>query len=79
MSCCVGYPWSLLSCGAAGAQSGGIQKYTHFLTGPSQQLTSIVSEFNTTTKEFETHEELSAQSQIAKLVTSPAGQLGLTK
>jgi len=61
------------------AQSGGIQKVTHFLTGPSQQITSVVSEFNTTTKEFETHEELSGQNQIAKLTTNPAGQLGLTK
>jgi hypothetical protein len=59
------------------AQTGGIQKYTHFLTGPSQQLTSIVSEFNG--KEFVTHEELGGQSAIVTLTTSPSGQLGLTK
>jgi hypothetical protein len=58
-------------------ETAGAQQYTHFLTGPSEQLTSIVSEFNG--KEFVTHEELGGQSAIETLTTSPSGQLGLTK
>jgi hypothetical protein len=60
-------------------QTGGIQKYTHFLTGPSEQITSAVNEFNEKTGKFEEHEELSAQSQKVSLKTTPAGQIGLTK
>ena len=61
------------------AQTGGLQKYTHFLSGPSQQITSIVSEFNKEKGEFVTHEELSGQNQISTLTTNPSGQLGVTK
>jgi hypothetical protein len=59
------------------SQTAGKQKYQKFLTGPEQQLTSIVSEFNG--KEFVTHEELGGQSAIETLKTNPAGQLGVTK
>jgi hypothetical protein len=67
------------SIGLALAQTGGIQKYTHFLSGPTQQLSSVVSEFNTEKGEYVSHEELSAESASAKLATSPAGQIGITK
>jgi hypothetical protein len=61
-------------------QTGGIQKYTKFIgEGTGEQLTSVVSEFNTETKEFVTHEELGGQVAKVVLVTNPAGQLGLTK
>jgi len=57
----------------------GVQQYTHFLTGPSEQLTSVVSEFSEAKHEYVTHEELSAQNQTATLTTSPADNLGFTK
>jgi hypothetical protein len=61
------------------AQTGGLQKYTHFIGGTPEQLTSVVSEFSTEKGEYVTHEELSGQSVIATLKTTPAGNLGVTK
>jgi hypothetical protein len=61
------------------AQTGGLQKYTHFIGGTPEQLTSVVSEFSTEKGEYVTHEELSGQSVIATLKTAVAGNLGVTK
>jgi hypothetical protein len=61
------------------AQTGGKQKYQKFLTGGEEQLTSVVSEFNSEKGEYVTHEELGGQSAIVTLKTTPAGQLGVTK
>jgi hypothetical protein len=61
-------------------QTGGIQKYTKFLgESTGEQLTSVVSEFNTEKKEFETHEELGGQFAKSVLTSNPVGQVGVTK
>jgi len=57
----------------------GVQQYTHFLTGPSEQLTSVVSEFSEAKGEYVTHEELSAQNQTATLKSVNPDDLGFTK
>jgi hypothetical protein len=57
----------------------GVQFYTHFLTGPSEQLTSVVSEFSSEKGEYVTHEELGAQSQVSTIKSVHASDLGFTK
>jgi hypothetical protein len=61
------------------AQTGGIEKYTHFLTGPSEQITQLVSEFSTEKGEYVTHEELYGISMVQTIDTTPAANLGITK
>jgi hypothetical protein len=59
-------------------QRGGLERYTHFLTGPSEQLLSAVSEYSTEKGEYLTHQELGAQALVETLTTTPAGNLGFT-
>jgi hypothetical protein len=58
-------------------ETGGIQKYTHFLAGGSEQWAQRVEEFNG--KEFVAHEELMGIRAKLSLKSTPAGLFGITK
>jgi hypothetical protein len=60
-------------------ESGGIQKYTHFLTGGSEQWAQLVEEFSAEKKEFVGHEELVGIKAKLSLKSTPTGLFGITK
>lgn len=64
------------------AQYWRVQKYSHFLTGPSQQLTFVVTELSSEPPFGEcicTHEVPAGLGTVLKLTTAPGGQLGVTR
>jgi hypothetical protein len=62
------------------ATTAGIQKYTHFLAGGSEQWVQHVEEFNTEKGEFVgREEELLGVGAKLSLKSTPAGQFGITK
>jgi hypothetical protein len=62
------------------ATTAGIQKYTHFLAGGSEQWELHVAEFASEKGEFvEREEELVGVAAKLSLKSTPAGQFGITK